>query len=61
MPVYPSDPAAKVLLVEAERLLAVPGIVEIDIQPHRITPSNSVAHGQSGVALGRKDRLYGAA
>jgi hypothetical protein len=32
VPDNPGDPAAKVLLVEAEGLLAVPAIVYIDIQ-----------------------------
>jgi hypothetical protein len=34
MPDDPGDPAAKVLLVKAERLLAVSSVIQIDIQSH---------------------------
>ena len=35
VPDHPGDPAAEVLLVEAERLLAVAAVVHIDVEFHR--------------------------
>jgi SAM-dependent methyltransferase len=42
MPDHPGNPAAKLLFVEAERLLAGAAIVQIDVQSHPVTPSKAV-------------------
>lgn len=57
VPYNPSDPAAKMLFVEAERLFAIPAIIHIDVESHESAalPPNGLRVSCVRPAGGRKE------